>query len=188
MHSSAAGTESEAFNVEISVQDAYFEPETAPIAELTWERWFAQWLTQLRADLPSRFAYELSLRLTDNAEIQSLNAQYRQKDQPTDVLSFAALEVDYPQIEEMEVSLPLYLGDIIISVETAAVQAQEREHTLAYELSWLAAHGLLHLLGWDHPDEESLQQMLDQQDVLLQGVSVTPAWQGEIAGDNTARS
>lgn len=173
--------------IEVSVQDAYFDDETAPIAELTWEKWFSQWLSCLQADLPPRFAYELSLRLTDDAEIQTLNAQYRQKDQPTDVLAFAALEVDYPQSEEMQAAMPLYLGDIIISVETAATQAQERGHSLAYELSWLAAHGLLHLVGWDHPDEESLQQMLDQQDTLLQRVQVTPEWQGK-AQEKTARS
>jgi probable rRNA maturation factor len=55
-------------------------------------------------------------------------------------------------------------------VETANRQAAERNHTLTEELVWLAAHGLLHLLGWDHPDEESLRTMLEQQNRLLQAI------------------
>jgi probable rRNA maturation factor len=85
----------------------------------------------------------------------------------------------------MQAAMPLYLGDIVISVETATAQALERGHSLAYELSWLAAHGLLHLVGWDHPDEESLRQMLDQQDALLQAVNVTPGWQGTVPAEVT---
>jgi probable rRNA maturation factor len=106
--------------------------------------------------------------LTDDAEIQALNAQYRHQDKPTDVLAFAALEVDCPQPVKIQSRLPLYLGDIVISVNTAQWQAQQQEHTLRIELAWLASHGLLHLLGWDHPDEESLTRMLNQQLILLQ--------------------
>ena len=174
--------------LEVSVQDAFFGEEQAdqlddfqrdtaqqsPISIETWENWFQLWVALLEADLPPRDAYELSLRLTDDAEVQALNAQYRQKDQPTDVLSFAALEVDYPQSEEMLATMPLYLGDIVISVETAQRQATQQEHSLSYELGWLAAHGLLHLLGWDHPDDESLIQMLQQQEAMLSLVKLTP--------------
>jgi probable rRNA maturation factor len=66
----------------------------------------------------------------------------------------------------------LYLGDIVISIETARQQAQQQEHPLPTELAWLAAHGLLHLLGWDHPDEESLSQMLKQQVILLKTIGI----------------
>jgi probable rRNA maturation factor len=64
------------------------------------------------------------------------------------------------------------LGDIIISQTTAIFQAQERGHSLTYELAWLAAHGLLHLLGWDHPDDDSLEVMLTQQALMLQLISL----------------
>lgn len=144
----------------------------APISFEMWEDWFQCWLEQLRDYLPASQAYELSLRLTDDAEIQAFNAQYRHKNQPTDVLAFAALEVDYPQPEEVGESLPLYLGDIIISVETAQRQATQFKHSLQQELAWLAAHALLHLLGWDHPDEDSLACMLKQQESLLQTVGL----------------
>lgn len=163
--------------VEVSVQDGFYgdRPDPAPIAEQEWESWIDRWLTQLdpRDEAGDRLhpqaAYELSLRLTDDAEIQTLNRDFRAKDQPTDVLSFAALEVETPDLPEEE---PLYLGDILISVETAARQAEQQGHSLRTELAWLAAHGLLHLLGWDHPDEDSLVRMLDQQQVLLQMVDL----------------
>lgn len=165
--------------VEVAVQQATPETEQESVAELvsgdvsdqTWEDWFTCWLNALQPRLSSTQSYELGLRLTNDAEIQSLNAQYRQKDQPTDVLAFAALEVDYPQPEES--TDPLYLGDLVISLDTAQKQAEERGHLLREELAWLAAHGLLHLLGWDHPDEESLQDMLHQQEALLQTIGLS---------------
>ncbi len=118
-------------------------------------------------------ATRVSLRLTADTEMQALNLQYRQLDRSTDVLAFASLEVDCPQLEEMQSSEPLYLGDIVISIDTANRQAQQQGHPLKTELAWLAAHGFLHLLGWDHPDEESLTQMLDQQETLLQAIGLT---------------
>jgi probable rRNA maturation factor len=144
----------------------------APILDSIWEYWFQCWLEHLHPDFSPTQTYELSLRLTDDVAIQVLNAQYRHKDQPTDVLAFAALEVNYPQWGESSLDLPLYLGDIVISVETAQRQAQEGRHSLKQELAWLATHGLLHLLGWDHPNEESLARMLDQQEILLQIVGI----------------
>ncbi len=151
--------------------------EDAGIAEITesqWQQWFQAWLDQLQPQLIEAIAaasgYELTLRLTDDAEIQTLNANYRDRDQPTDVLAFAALEVECPQPEEWDE--PLYLGDIVISVDTANRQAQQQGHSLRHELAWLAAHGCLHLLGWDHPDEASLERMLDQQVLLLNQVGI----------------
>jgi probable rRNA maturation factor len=163
--------------VEVCVQDYYAqaksplrEGESSGLCEQTWQDYFQAWLLMLQPDSPIQ-GYELSLRLTDDAEIQSLNRVYRHQDRPTDVLAFAALEVKAPQPP----ADPIYLGDLVISVETAQRQAQEQQHTLQQELTWLAVHGLLHLLGWDHPDEVSLQQMLQEQDRLM--VAVDPSWQ-----------
>ncbi len=141
--------------------------------DIPWEAWFLAWLETLVHALPStgESGYEVSLRLTDDAEIQSLNLDYRSQDQPTDVLAFAALEVEIPKNQASFVE-PLYLGDIIISVETANRQALEQKHSLTVELAWLASHGLLHLLGWDHPDSASLQAMLSDQSKLLQTVGL----------------
>jgi probable rRNA maturation factor len=152
--------------VEIHIE----ELTPSDISVNTWEDWFKIWLNDLSSYLPEAAGYELSLRLTGDEEIQGLNADYRHKDQPTDVLAFAALEVDFPNPNQaLE---PLYLGDLVISVETATRQAEQQNHSLTKELAWLAAHGLLHLLGWDHPDEESLAKMLAQQDQLLQLIDI----------------
>lgn len=157
--------------VELSVQDCFStSSQSVGIEEETWQDWFLTWLETLQPDISPAQSYELGLRLTDDAQMQALNAEYRQKNQPTDVLAFAALEVDCPQPEELLESLPLYIGDIVISVDTAQRQAQGQGHSLQTELAWLAAHGLLHLLGWDHPDEDSLNQMLHQQAVLLETI------------------
>ncbi|MBX9255481.1 rRNA maturation RNase YbeY [Desmonostoc muscorum CCALA 125] len=175
--------------VELYVEDYFYElsPTNSVsfgetdlrITPETWENWFNSWLEILHPHIPPAPGYEIGLRLTDDSQIQELNAQYRHKNQPTDVLAFAALEVDFPQSEEMLASVPLYLGDIIVSVDTAQRQAQQQGHNLPTELAWLAAHGLLHLLGWDHPDEESLERMLEQQVKLLKaiGIAINKEWQ-----------
>ncbi len=137
--------------VELNLQEVYpyqddslLQPKV--IALTDWQNWLKVWLSSLNDQIPEADAYELTLRLTDNAEIQELNTQYRQQNQPTDVLAFAALEAEIPVFTPTDPE-PLYLGDIVISVETAARQAQQNNHSLTIELAWLASHGLLHLLG-----------------------------------------
>ena len=140
--------------------------------ETVWLQQLERWLNSLcgneSLDCPSlvRSAEELSLglRFTDDASIAALNSTWRQKTGPTDVLSFAALDdagdwMDGPSVE---------LGDIVVSLETARRQAQEQGHSLKRELRWLVSHGLLHLLGWDHPDDDSLAAMLALQERLLE--------------------
>jgi probable rRNA maturation factor len=147
-----------------------------------WHNWFGVWAHSLNPEILADGDYEVSLMLVDDAEIQTLNAQYRQLDCPTDVLAFAALEADVPEIPQDLIDAaiaensdqpyvePTYLGDLIISVTTALRQALEQKHSVRHELAWLAAHGLLHLLGWDHPDAESLEAMLAQQDLMLRSL------------------
>lgn len=162
--------------IDLNVQDAFAVNSNQAqtyISSQTWKKWFQIWGITLLSYLPVASTYELTLRLTGDQEIHSLNAQYRQKNQPTDVLAFATLEWDFPKItDEPDSSEPLYIGDIIISVETAQKQAQQQGHSLQRELPWLASHGFLHLLGWDHPDEQSLQKMLQQQETLLKIVGL----------------
>ncbi len=157
------------FTLDLAVQDSV----DGPISSEQWEFYFTVWLEEMASDLAELAgdrdtdtdrAYEISLLLTTDEEVQTLNRDYRNKDQPTDVLSFAALEVDAPPLPPGE---PIPLGDIIISIETAQRQAESQGHSLATELKWLASHGLLHLLGWDHPDDASLARMLNQQDQLI---------------------
>jgi len=175
-------------NIELNV-----EVGIAAIADLTsitvanWQDWFGIWLNLLAAKVELTDPdYEISLVLTGDREIQILNNQYRHQDRPTDVLAFAALETEMPTLNfaenfdldpdfenvDMEpiYSEPVYLGDIVISVTTAKDQALEQGHSINRELVWLAAHGLLHLLGWDHPDDSSLEEMLLEQESLIQAI------------------
>jgi len=87
---------------------------------------------------------EVSILLLDDREMRELNRQYRRKDRPTDVLSFPMSDDTCENVQ------PDLLGDIVISVETALKQAEERKHSLYRELCWLLIHGTLHLLGYDH--------------------------------------
>lgn len=163
--------------------EVYLEDEFSPIASnSTWQpdywaenlsRWTSTWLATLTSDLPKAAGYELTLRFTDDGEIQRFNAQYRHQDKATDVLSFPTLDISLPLIPD-NLEEFLYLGDVLVSVETAQRQAEERGHSLNEELGWLVTHGLLHLLGWDHPDEASLHQMLAQQETLLRLVGLVP--------------
>ena len=224
-------------------------PELAPLlaaagslaagaaAEESWQELLEGWLSQLAADLPAELragTYSLGLLLTDDASIAALNNTWRHRNEPTDVLSFAALESgledgpylplpaglveeagrfkndeddsesDDPEGEDPEgdetegdetegddvegndldnepfldrepglawesSGEPLELGDIVISLESAARQAAAAGTSLEAELQFLASHGLLHLLGWDHPDEASLATMLSRQEALITG-------------------
>jgi probable rRNA maturation factor len=220
--------------------------EAGPLADASraeghWQELLALWLAALAAELPADLrsgAYSLGLMLTDDASIAALNSTWRQRNEPTDVLSFAALESgledapplplppdlveaaglgeEFEEEEEdeeedeeegedgedgvmgegldaepgvafgaslaFEPSLalestsdlepsgePLELGDIVISLETAARQAAAADTSLEAELLFLASHGLLHLLGWDHPDADSLAAMLCRQEALIAG-------------------
>ena len=149
-------------DVEINIQNVFAQNYSL---SLNWRNLFQIWLESLKDELPPAKGYELSLRLTDDQEIQTLNRNYRQQDQATDVLAFAALEAEIPQTDKR--NEPLYLGDIVISLDTASRQAAEQKHSLEVELGWLATHGLLHLLGWDHSDDRSLTAMLNRQRILL---------------------
>lgn len=161
--------------VELSLQIGTIEAIPTELTQAL-PSWLTSWIGALQANLPPAPAYELTLRLTDDAEIKTFNHQFRQQDRPTDVLAFAALETDIPDyrclLAETLEAEPLYLGDVIISVTTATRQAEADGHSLTTELVWLTAHGLLHLLGWDHPDEDSLQAMWAQQARLLQQIGV----------------
>jgi probable rRNA maturation factor len=89
-------------------------------------------------------------------EIQGLNREHRGLDRPTDVLSFP----QYEPGERPVAGLPAALGDVVISVDTAARQAAERGASLSAETAWLFAHSVLHLLGYDDDTEEGLATMI----------------------------
>lgn len=106
---------------------------------------------------------ELSLLLCDNKYIHELNKTYRGIDRPTDVLSFALNEGEEEDLEE-ESNL---LGDIIISLERTAEQAEEYGHGMERELAYLTVHGCLHILGYDHMEEDDKQEMRTEEEFIL---------------------
>ena len=118
-------------------------------------------------------AFEVSITITDNEQIKELNKQYRSINAPTDVLSFSFLEDENEEMiqnqDEIEATL---LGDIIISIERAIEQANEYGHSLDRELAFLTIHGVLHLLGYDHMNEEEEKIMFSRQKEILKEMNL----------------
>ncbi|MCM3396855.1 rRNA maturation RNase YbeY [Oceanobacillus profundus] len=110
---------------------------------------------------------EMSVNFVDNKEIQALNRNYRGKDAPTDVISFAMQESVEGEIEIVGEDMPLALGDIVISVDKAKEQATEYEHSYERELAFLTLHGYLHLLGYDHMNKSDEAKMFKRQEEIL---------------------
>lgn len=110
---------------------------------------------------------EMSVNFVNNREIQELNRNYRQKDEPTDVISFAMQETTDGEVNFNEPDMPILLGDIVISVERTKEQAEEYGHSLEREFAFLAIHGFLHLLGYNHLNEEDEKEMFAKQNDIL---------------------
>jgi probable rRNA maturation factor len=110
---------------------------------------------------------ELSVTYVSNERIQEVNREYRDKDQPTDVISFALEEMGEGEIEIVGLEQPPMLGDIIISIPRAKEQAIEYGHSFMRELGFLAVHGFLHLLGYDHMNDEDEKEMFTKQKDIL---------------------
>jgi probable rRNA maturation factor len=110
---------------------------------------------------------ELSVTFVSNERIQEINREYRDKDRPTDVISFAMEELGEGEVELVGADMPRVLGDIIISVPKAREQAEEYGHSFMRELGFLSVHGFLHLLGYDHETEEQEKEMFSRQRKIL---------------------
>jgi probable rRNA maturation factor len=107
---------------------------------------------------------ELSILLCDDGTIRQLNRRYRNKNKATDVLAFPMQEGPGPATN------PGLLGDVVISVPTAARQAEEHDRPIIQEVTFLLAHGLLHLLGYDHATKREEREMRAQTEDLLAAV------------------
>lgn len=113
---------------------------------------------------------ELSVTFVDKEEIQEINKMYRDKDKVTDVISFA-LEEDEPEVTGLD--MPRVLGDIIICTDVAKEQADNYGHSFERELGFLALHGFLHLLGYDHMNEQDEKEMFGRQEQILNAYGLT---------------
>ncbi len=110
---------------------------------------------------------EVSISFVTNEAIHEINREYRDKDQPTDVISFALEELGEGEVPIVGEDMPRILGDIIISIDRTKEQAEQYGHSFERELGFLAVHGFLHLLGYDHMNEEDEKVMFGKQDVIL---------------------
>ncbi len=108
---------------------------------------------------------ELTVRLTDDEALRELNRRYRGRDEPTDVLSFSALEGGDQFV--LPPDQPRQLGDVVISYERAVQQAAAYGHDLRREIAWLSVHGALQLLGFRHDDPEVEREMREAEESIL---------------------
>lgn len=112
---------------------------------------------------------EVSITLTNDENIHELNKKFRGIDRPTDVLSFAFRESDEPKIFGAEFET---LGDIIISVDRAKFQAEDFGHSFLREIIFLEVHGFLHLLGYDHMEENERIEMETEQKFVMEKLGI----------------
>lgn len=140
--------------------------------------------------LTSPLAVELSCRLTDDAEVQVLNRDYRGKDAATNVLSFPLVEPDLldaladPANAADGGDGELLLGDIVLAAETCAREAQAQGKTLNGHVTHLVVHGVLHLLGYDHLEEQDADAMEALETSILAGLGIAdPYANGSIGHD-----
>jgi probable rRNA maturation factor len=147
------------------VVDLIVDPAVSRLVPVRWRRKLHVEVARMAtaaARTDRRDDYEVSLRLVDDPTIHVLNRNYRKKDRPTDVLAFAQREGPGPA------AVGDVLGDLVISVETARRQAKRGGATgLHAELRFLAAHGLCHLLGYDHRTDREEREMNDRMAELL---------------------
>ena len=128
---------------------------------------------------------EVSVLITDNEGIREINNEHREIDKATDVLSFPNIEYeqagDFSHLEEVDLvsscfhpeSGELMLGDIVVSYEKVISQAEEFGHSQLREFSFLIVHSMLHLLGYDHMDEEDAAIMEPKQEAILNSLNIT---------------
>ena len=130
----------------------------------------------LYMDFPTKA--EISVMFVDNDEIRVLNREHRNIDSATDVLSFPLFEYDEDgEIIEQELDFnpngEMILGDIVISLERAAEQAEEYGHSFEREIGFLTVHSMLHLLGYDHMTPEDEEEMFGYQEDILKEMNLS---------------
>ena len=129
-------------------------------------------LTFCYESLSLRESFELSVRLTDDKEIMNLNKMYRNKNSPTNVLSFCSQKYNYDKIGFQ------VLGDLVISRDTAIKELEGTKKTLEQHISHLTVHGFLHLLGYIHEDDKEAKTMEDLETEILKKLNIPDPYLG----------
>ena len=129
------------------------------------------------------YEVEVNVLLTNNEEIHEANRDFRNIDRPTDVLSFPMVDYDFPADFSLVNESPegylnpetdeLLLGDIMVSVDKVYSQAEEYGHGIKREFAFLIAHSMLHLLGYDHIEDEERAVMEAKQEAILETLGIT---------------
>ena len=117
---------------------------------------------------------DVTVMITDDETVANLNQQFLDKEGPTDVLSFPAMDEESDFVLPPEEAATPYLGDIIIALPFTQRQAQRLGRPLRDELALLVVHGALHLLGYDHATPEEKAEMWDRQNTILYGLDIPP--------------
>ena len=125
------------------------------------------WANSVRKLLGTQSS-EVCIRVVDETEGRALNAQYRQRDQPTNVLSFAA-DVEVPDLR--------LLGDIVICAPVVEQEASDQQKLLAHHFAHMVVHGMLHLHGYDHEDDEEAKEMESLEVEVLAGFGIAHPYQ-----------
>ena len=136
-----------------------------------WEKVFLSWINAILKNdhygspnfIFEKKSFSLGLQIISNQEITFMNQKWMQKHGPTDVLSFPIISYE-DTTKDLNF---IELGDLFISLETAFKQSLEFNHSIKREMLWLASHGFLHLLGWEHNDDNQLDNMLNFQEYLI---------------------
>lgn len=159
----------------------YFEEEGSLKLPLEYEE-LAETVAEAVLDMEEcPYEAQVELLLTMNDEIQSINQEFREIDRPTDVLSFPMIDYEEPAnfdfLEEDDRYFDpetgeLMLGNIVISKEKVVEQANEYGHSIMREYSFLIAHSMLHLLGYDHMEEEEREVMEAKQRQVLEQLKI----------------
>ncbi len=150
------------------------EREFAGCPDAGWFQRIAEQVLEVQSVGPNA---ELGILITGQEKMQELNRTYRGEDHPTDVLSFY---MNIPEEEsdgksERFVVAPdgvTHLGEVVISYPQAMLQAEEHSHSVNRELVVLTIHGILHLLGYDHEDEQQRQEMVAREQAILNSISI----------------
>lgn len=159
----------------------YFEEEGRHMLPLSCEELAREVAEAVLEDAACPYDAEVNLVLTTDQEIQKINLEFRNIDRPTDVLSFPMIEYALPGtfdfLEDREDCFhpetgELILGDIVISKDRVISQAKEYGHTIKREYAFLIAHSMLHLIGYDHIDEDERNRMEDRQKRILDGLGI----------------
>ena len=149
------------FSVQEGLQASWDEARITPLVD-----------SIVAAELPNTPDWIINLHLFTDQAIRTLNAEHRGKDVPTDVLSFPLFVRDAESFATPP-GQPMHLGDVVISHPRALEQAYEFGHSVDREIAYLVAHGVLHLLGYDHEEDADREHMRAKEEAALQPLGFT---------------